>query len=182
MKDWLFYPLFVLIAGSMVFFAWSRGEAPEPITAADGFVIKGPDLQRLTAAPGTTLSFSKDYSHAVMGADFTSDVQKSAGVFVLLDARYSEVLAGKDLEITVRARAGTSKPSQQFMVTFLPHTSGKVRWKTFEPTAEFQDYKLTTTLGPFLKDQPEIYFGIWPDKDGRSRTLEVEKYEIRVAE
>ncbi|NNE57299.1 MAG: hypothetical protein HKN36_04245 [Hellea sp.] len=180
MKDWLFYPLFALIAGSMIFFAWSRGEAPAPISAAQGFELKGPDLQRLTAAPGTTLSFAGDYSYAILSADFTSDVQKSAGVFVLLDSRYSEVLAGKDLKITIRARAGSDKPSERFMITFLPHTTGKIRWQTFEPTQEFQDYSVTTTLGPYLKDLPEIYFGVWPDKDGRGGTLEVAKYEIKV--
>jgi len=185
MKDWLYYPLFAVVAGAMVWFAYNYGEREE-IDPSQGFVIDGTLLQMLTASPGTSLTLKGDginpISSAVMGADFKSNVQPSPGVFAVLGPEYSKAYAGKDLVLTVRARAAAEKPSEKFMIGFFPYTTGRVRWQTFKPTPDYNDFTIETTLGPYNAEQPEIYFGVWPDKDGERRSIEVQRYEVRISE
>jgi len=80
----------------------------------------------------------------------------------------------------VRARAAQSNPADRFSIGFFTFTDGKVPWRHFTPSRSFSDYELTTTLGAYNAEQPEIYFGIWPDTDGNRGVIEVEKYEIVV--
>lgn len=185
MKDWFFYPLFIVVAGAMVWFALQYGDREE-IDPSQGFVIEGTLLQMLTASPGTSLSLEGDginpISSAVMGADFKSNVQPSAGVFAVLGPEYSKAYAGKDLVLTVRAKAADDKPSEKFMIGFFPYTTGRVKWQTFEPSADYENFTISTTLGPYNAEQPEIYFGVWPDKDGQSRSIEVQRYEVRLSD
>ncbi len=184
MKDWIFYPLMTLIAGAMVFFALNYGER-QPIDPEDGYVIEGDLLQTLTPTPGTVLSFKGDstnpIAYAVMSADYNDNKDISAGVFTVLGEEYFKAYAGENLTITVRARAAKRKPSDTFLISFLAPTAGRIKWQPFVPTEEFTDFVLTTKLGPFKPEKPEIYFGIWPDAKGDGRGIEVEKYEVRVS-
>jgi len=175
----------IFIAGAMVFFAVNYGER-QPINPEDGYVVEGDLLQTLTPTPGTVLSFKGDntnpIAYAIMSAEHNDNKDISAGVFTVLGSDYSKAYAGKELTITIRARAGQSKPADTFLVAFLASTGGRIKWQPFTPTKDFSDFVLTTKLGTFNAEKPEIYFGVWPDAKGKGRSIEVEKYEVRVTE
>ncbi len=170
----------------MIFAALTFGEKAPTADPMDGYKVSGTSLQGLVASPGTTMSFAGDktnpIAYAVLGADFKANEQKSPGVFTLMAPQYSKAYAGKKLRLTVRARAGKTKPSRQFFMAFFAFTEGRKGWQKFEPTAEFQDFEVITKLGAYNAEQPEIYFAVWPDSSGDGRTLEVESFEVEIIE
>jgi len=180
MKDWLFFPLMTIIAGAMIYIAMSWGEGAQPINPEEGFVLQGAELQYLTKSPGTNADIV-GVDHMVMSADFRADQQPSQGVFATLGADYAKAYGGRKLELTIRARAAQSQPAGEFQIAFLtlPPVKGSFTWRNFAPTSEFQDFKVTTTLGSFDVDNPVLYLGVWPDAKGKGRAIEVERYEVR---
>ena len=186
MKDWFFYPLIAMIGAAMIAFALRAGGPAEVVDPLKGYEVSGTMLQILTVAPGTTMELKGDgvnpISYAVMSAHAGPEEAPSAGIFAMMGEEYSRAYAGKTLNLTIRARAGQKNPAPQFLIGFFKRGKGRLTWQKFTPTAEYSEYNLTTILGPFDAEQPELYFGIWPDAKGKGQTIEVESYKVSVAE
>jgi len=180
MKDWLFFPLIILAAGVMVYIALNWGDGPHEGNPDDGWVIEGAELDGLVPSPGTFLTM-KGTDSAILTADFRVDQTRSQGVFTTLAGNYAKSYGGKKLQLTIRAKAADENPAQTFQIAFLPVPSvkGRFGWRDFTPTDKFQDFVITTKLAAFDVDDPVIYFGVWPDKDGKGGGIEVERYAVR---
>lgn len=187
MKDWMFFPLMIGIVGAMVYTALYWGGAPEPVNPDEGYVVSGTELQYLTPSPGTYSEFV-GLDHAVMSADSRSEQKPSQGVFTTLGPAYARAYQGRNLELTVRVRAGDTNPSDKVQIAFLtvPPVKGRFGWREFSLEAEYKDIIIPVTLAEFdqaamaaagVKD-PVIYFGIWPDPEGKKRTIHVERYQV----
>jgi len=183
MKDWIFFPIMALIGALMVYMALYWGEGPEPINPEEGYLVKGPELQYLVKSPGTS-SELMGVDYVVMSASFKADEEPSQGVFTTLGAEFAKAYEGRKLELIIRARAGSERPAKSFQIAFLtvPPVNGSFTWREFTPSPEFIDHKIPITLGKFPSDEAVMYLGIWPDADGDRRTIEVERYEVRLIE
>lgn len=180
MKDWLFYPLIMIVVGAMIYLAMNWGEGPSYGNPNDGWVVKGADLNGLTRSPGTELVM-KGVDKAVLKANFTAKEMPSQGVFTTLSGEYSRAFSGRKLELTIRARAADQNPSDTFQIALLtvPPVKGRFGWKDFQPTSEYQDFSITTRLDEFPEGKPVIYLGVWPDKEGKGGQIEVERFEVK---
>ncbi len=179
-KDWLFFPLIILVAGIMIYIALFWGDGPKKGDPEDGWVIQGSDLNGLTKSPGTSLKMN-GVDAAIMTADFTVDQTRSQGIFTTLAGDYALNYGGRELELIVRARAANENPAKKFQIAFLtvPAIKGRFGWRTFDLTNEYQDYKIKTKLAPFEVDDPVIYFGVWPDAEGKGGHMEVTRYSVK---
>jgi len=182
-KDWLFFPLMILAAGIMIYIALFWGDGPQKGDPEEGWVIQGAELNGLTKSPGTNLKM-KGVDTALMWADFTADQQPSQGVFTTLAGDYARSYGGRNLELTISARAADDNPAETFQVAFLtvPAVKGRFGWRDFKLTNEFQDFKIKTELTAFEVDDPVIYFGIWPDAEGKGGQIEVKRYSVKPVE
>ena len=180
MKDWLFYPVMALIAGAMIYVALYWGGGPQPINPEEGYVVQGTELQFLTKSPGTNSELN-GLNYAVMSASFRPDQQPSQGVYTTLDATYAKAYEGRKIELVLRARAGQENPTDKIQIAFLtvPPVKGRFGWRDHTVEAEFSDIRIPVNLGEFDVSDPVIYFGIWPDPEGKGRTVEVEKILVK---
>ncbi len=183
MKDWLFYPLIMILAGVLIYLALNWGEGPSYGNPENGWVVEGADLNGLTKSPGTTLTM-KGVDKAILKGNFTAKEMPSQGVFTTLSGDYSRAYGGRELELTIRARAADENPSETFQIGFftVPPVKGRFFWRDFTPTPEYQDFTIKTRLEEFPPGKPVIYFGVWPDKDGKGGQIEVERFEVRPVE
>lgn len=180
MKDWLFFPLITLLAGGMIYWALNWGDGPQDGDPKDGWVVSGAELNGLTRSPGTELTM-KGVDKAILKANFAADEQPSQGVFTTLAGNYAREYGGRTLELTIRARAADTNPAETFQIALLtvPPVKGRFRWKDFTATNDYQDFTIKTRLDPFSVKDPVIYFGVWPDAEGKGGQIEVERFEVR---
>lgn len=180
MKDWLFFPIIILVVCAMVYFALNWGDGPREGRPDEGWVVQGADLDGLVASPGTFVTM-KGVDSAILRADFTADQQPSQGVFTTLAGSFAKSYSGKKLKLTIRAKAADDNPATKFQMAFLivPAIKGRFGWRDFALTDEFQDFTVTTKLGTFDVNDPVIYFGVWPDAEGKGGQIEVTKFEVK---
>ncbi len=187
MKDWMFFPLIMALAGFIIYQAFYWGGGPEPINPEEGYVVKGTELQYLKPSPGTFTEL-EGLDHAVMSADARADQRPSQGVFTTLGPDYAQAYQGRTLDLTVRAKSGGQNPSDSLQIAFLtvPAIKGRFGWRKFPLTSEYQDITIRVKLADFTDeimdaadvDDPVVYFGIWPDPEGKGRTIHVKSYAV----
>lgn len=184
MKDWQFYPLIMLFAGAMIAYALSLADY-EDIKGENGVVLEGRSLSTLYSSEGVSYSIAGDnvnpHAYAVLSAHVSrANAPPSAGVFLTLAPKDSQAFAGKPLRVTIRARKGRATPLETFdMAYFGQRGAGQSPWQSFELTRDFKDYSFEFTPKP-VATQGNDYVGIWPDVQGRGRTLDVKWLKVEV--
>lgn len=188
MKDRFFYPLMVIVIGSILALALLPGRETGGVSDQDvlknGFVLSGSDLQKLAIAPGTALRFPNTqdgaFSYAVMSSNLPRKMAPpSAGIFGILGPKYERLFAEKMLKITVSARQGQDNPLDDFEMGYFTVGTGDSGWKTFELTPQFEDYIFT--FRPKKNTEPDNdYIGIWPGVEGKSKTMEVRAIKVEI--
>jgi len=180
MKDWLFYPLVLLFVAVTIYFALHWGGDPNYGDPDEGWVVEGTDLNGLTRSPGTELSM-KGVDKAILRANFRADEQPSQGVFTTLSGDYSSAYGGRTLELTIRARAADENPAETFQLALLtvPPVKGRFGWRNHKATNEYKDFVIKTKLESFQSRDPVIYFGIWPDAEGKGGQIEIERISVK---
>lgn len=186
MRDLLFYPLLVLAIAGILAMALLPGRVP-PATdeeLAQGYTLTGTDLEQLTAAPGTLLSFTSTSDGTILYAVMATNLPRkmasaSAGIFVTLGPQYESYFAGKNLKMTVVARQGTPNPLESFDVGYFTVGAGDSGWKNFKLTSNFTAYSFmfTPKVGA---NSGNDYFGVWPGTEGRSQTMEVQSMSVEI--
>lgn len=186
MRDRFFYPLFVLVIVGILALALSPGQENKrtQVDPAQGYELTGSDLETLTAAPGTLLSFETGQdgtlSYAILAANLPRKMAVlSAGVFGTLGTEYEAYFVGKTLEITVVARQDEAHPLAQFDVGYFTTGAGDSGWKPFVLTPEFQAYTFSFTPKKSAVAGND-YFGIWPGRDGDSQVMHVQRMTIKI--
>lgn len=189
MRDRFFYPLLVLVIAGILYLAVLPGIRhgnlnPEDIIN-EGYTLSGLDLQKLTAAPGTEVSFIDGQGERPLLAVLSSNnprklANASAGVFGTLGPNYEAGFGGYDLEITITARAGRDKPLSEFKAGYFTVGVGDSRWQNFTLSANFEDYSFNFTPKPPKGNPGNDFVGIWPGDEGKSETMELKSIRIRI--
>jgi hypothetical protein len=189
MRDRFFYPLLVLVIAGILYLAVLPGIrhgnlSPEDIIN-EGYTLSGLDLQKLTAAPGTEVSFIGGQGELPLLAVLSSNnprklANASAGVFGTLGPNYEAGFGGYDLEITITARAGRDKPLSEFKAGYFTVGVGDSRWQNFTLSANFEDYIFNFTPKPPKGNPGNDFVGIWPGDEGKSETMELKSIRIRI--
>lgn len=181
MKDWLFYPLAGLVIAGLIYGALSFGGKPVPLTTdevlRDGFVLEGPQLELLTASPGTTLTLGAD-TVTLKSHIAKNQAPASAGVFGTLSTEYETAYADKMLEISVRAKSEIT--SARFEVGYFTAGAGDSGWKEFDLTPNYQDHTFFFRPGPVGATPGADYIGIWPGKTGIQDPVQIERISVKV--
>lgn len=188
MKDIFFYPFMVIVIGAILAIALLPGRERSGVSGKDilqnGFVLTGSDLQKLTTAPGTALSFpdTQDdaFNYAVMSSNLPRRMAPaSAGIFGTLGPEYERLFAEETLKITVSARQGQENPLDNFEVGYFTVGAGDSGWKIFELTPQFQEYTFTFRP-PKVLEPDNDYVGIWPGVKGRNKTMDVRAIKVEI--
>lgn len=191
MPDRFFYPFAILLIAAMVIGALFAGgdprkKGPEIDPVKTGFVLEGERLRELVPPGGTTIDFAGDAQnptrYAVLSAHLTkAEAPPSAGIFGALGPVYEAAYGGRKLEITVRARSGREDPSEAFSVQYFTASVGDSPAQVFQLSSEFEDYTFSYTPAAPIGDPGSDYVGMWPDLEGKSRTMDVERVSVKVA-
>jgi len=187
MKDYLFYPLCVLVIGGIIAYALSFAEETVEFNTAQGFELSGEDLQYLLPPERLEFSVSTDSQTGELAAILTSNVNKktappSAGISVRLGPDFEKAFEGKTIEVTIRARAGDISPTPAFQMGYFSIGANSSGWKDYTPSAEYQDYTLRFKKAVPKGETGGDFAGIWPDLDGVGRTLNISSIKVNVVE
>ncbi len=189
MKDRFFYPLLLVVLVAVIGLALVPGRKNSGLSPKDilkeGFVLKGADLQKLAAAPGTLLSFKTGADGLTQSALLSTNIPfkmatPSAGVFATLGPNYEKAFGGQKLKLTITARAAGSDPLQSFKAGYFTGGVGKSGWQGFTLGPDYQEYSFTFTPRPPKSTPGNDYFGIWPGDAGDGKTMELKSMRISV--
>ena len=188
MRDLYFYPLFILVVIGIVFLALQPGDRPGTSVkdvVVEGYTLEGADLQKLTAAPGTFISFVDGQGDKPLLAVLASNNPRrfapaSAGVFGTLGPNYEKGFGGRELEIAITAKAGRVHPLESFKAGYFTVGDGDSGWKEFKLSEDFQDFIFNFTPNPPKGNPANDFIGIWPGDEGKSETMELKSIKIRV--
>lgn len=186
MKDWLFYPFAMLIIGGMIAYALSFA-TPTGADTATEFKLEGETLSTLFPAEGTSFSIAGDANnpnaYAVLSAHIAKELAPpSAGVFATLGPSWEKKFAGQNIRVTIHARKGRANPVDRFQFAYFTDGAGSSGWQTFDLSSEFQDISFEFTPGLPNGDPSSDYVGIWPDPNGRQRTMDVKWLKVETVE
>ena len=187
-KDWLFYPLALIITLGLIGYELTRPQDSDFVLSdicQNGYAFKGEDLKYLVASPGTTTQYMQARHYRPAHALLTSHVARaeatpSGGVFAPIGYDYKKLFRGKPLKLTITARGGQRNPLEAFDAGYFSSAGGQSGWKSFKLSDQFQDYHFTFTLGQGAPSQDSDFFGIWPGVSGKQETMEVSSMHIQV--
>lgn len=189
LKDRFFYPLAALLAAAMIFFAMSFGERIE-LTDKEiwdkGYVMKGEDLIRLTAQPGTQSVFVAASGGEPAYARLTSTVARSAlptdkpGVFAPLGIDHERAFAERRLRLTITARASAIQGLESFDMGYFTAGSGDSDWIRKDLTSEWSDHVMEYRPGALTEQMGLDHFSMWPGETGELLNMDVREMRIEV--
>ena len=188
LKDRFFYPLALALIAGMIWYALSLSSVTKLSDACiwqNGFSVQGDDLITLTASPGTTYEYRgatpTDSAHVVAMTQIPRrDAPASAGVFASLGPDYERALAGQNIRITIRARAGRKNPLDQFDMGYFTAGAGDSGWRRRTLTDDWQDYVLDFAPKPPNGDPDLDYLGVWPGDSGEQKAMDIAFMKIDV--
>lgn len=178
MRDLFFYPICALFVGAVIWYALSFTQEREPIDPSKGFEVSGENLQYFLVPDQLDFSLTTDSQTGETVAVLTSNVNiktapPSAGLCMRLGFELETAFAERELEMIVRARAGDSSPTTKFQMGYFVIGQKGSGWKEFTPDAGYKDYKIKLKKGALKGETRGDFAGIWPDLDGKGRTLNV---------
>ncbi|MGB6230769.1 MAG: hypothetical protein WBF53_11670 [Litorimonas sp.] len=184
--DRFFYPLAALVIVAMVGLALSFGggeSLDEARILEDGYTLSGMDLEALTISPGSEGVYVDEDGGYIQLLQFTPDGvgPSSIGVFATLPADYERAFAGRQLRVTMRARASRTQPLGAFDAAYYTlDGGGSSPWRTFELTSDWQDHSYIYT--PPIVDAPENVdlVAVFPGKEGERERMDLAELRIEV--
>ena len=189
LKDRFFYPLALALIAGMIWFALSRAQLSDIISAdvcKSGYIVEGEDLVFLQAGPGTNYDYFAAQRDNPAYVSLYSHIARdkadppSAGVFAPVGYQYAQVFHGKNIRMTIRAKAAHRNPLESFDAGYFSLTAGATQWQTFELTDSFQDYSFDFAPRKTEGPQDIDYFGIWPGVEGNQNMMDVEKFQVKI--
>lgn len=187
MKDRYFYPLAILFVIGMIYGVLTFNNPAKPLSADDirkqGYTLSGANLAFLTAASGTSFEMATSLEgsqYVVMRAHKTpEETDPSPGVFGTLIPAYDEAFSGREVKITVRARQGGEHPAQDVFIGYFSSNT-VTGWRRFALSSTYQDYSFNYVFPETLNKADYGYLGVWPDTEGKNRSVDVESFRIEI--
>jgi len=187
LKDRFFYPLALASIAGMIWFALSRAQLSDILSAdvcKSGYIVEGEDLALLQAGAGTNYDYFAAQRDNPAYVSLYSHIARdkadppSAGVFAPISYQYAQLFHGKTIRMTIRARAGHRNPLDRFDAGYFSLVAGASDWQIFNLTNNFQDFSFDFSPQTEEITQDIDYFGIWPGVEGNQTIMDVEKFQI----
>lgn len=195
MRDYLFYPLALLMVSAIIALSLIPflGRPPNgPLSVAGNgdrtyLKVEGRDLYRLRTGRPAIITM-KDMGEPPIPEYVTiSASHKDMAYFLPELGPHFEIAAdleqhwgGRTLEIIITARAADDAGADQFEVNYASGREEASGWQRFALTPEFKSYTLSweppeAALGELGKD----YFGIRPVIPEKNRSIDIKSIEFR---
>lgn len=189
MKDRFFYPLLLIAIAVIIGLALlpgrgNSGKSPKDILR-EGFSLSGPDLQKLTVAPATLISFTSSPDGKTQSALLSTNIPfnmatPSAGIFATLGPNYEKAFGGHKLKITLTARQARDNPLTEFKAGYFTGGVGNSGWHRFTLSPTYQAYSFTYHPNPPKSKPGNDYLGVWPGDAGDGKQMELKSMQIEV--
>jgi hypothetical protein len=189
LRDILFFPLSLLLAGGMVMLALSPvlGRLPSGPVAGDGvnykrIVVKDAYLNKVVGGGETT-------TELLRGRDGSFGLYIEAGEGALgdaiemgphfqLNADLEQNFSGKRLRITARIRPAGDKGALQAAVNYSAGRAGESGWQVFDLAPQATDFSFEYDVPVHRGDQGLDYLGVRPVVPEKSRAIIVESLTL----
>ena len=185
LKDSHFYPLAALLIVAMIALALSFGGGDDLDDAerlATGWTMEGPALRNMTVSPGSNQRYIDEDGGFIRLSTFTAmgEGPGSLGVFATLSSDYERVFAGRELRVTITARAAAPDPLERFDAAYFTVEGPATPWRGFELGDSFEDHSFTYTP-PIIAAPPNAdLVAIFPGRTGEQREMDVSRIRIEV--
>ena len=178
MRDFLFYPITLLLGVGIVAWALSFAESGPRFSESDvlarGYGASGDALRELTAAPGTEVVVNGGVAQA-LALSAQGDVGPSAGVFLLVPPSVEAAFGGREVEVAWRLRRPSG--SARVQIGYFTAGAGDSGWRAVTVGPEWEEH--TLRFRPAPPSTPGYdYIGLWPS-GGEAATSPVEIAEVR---
>lgn len=185
-KDYIFYPLMVVLAAAAIAVPLAITGADRIGMAADirenGIIISGERLQYLAAGEGVSSQLLRD-EHNRLFARIAADTERgnanltaSAGVFDALRPYELAAISGFDLRVTYLIRPSSVAAAETVDLGFFEDGLGQSYWTSHTLQDGEASYSLNVDA-PYCN--PTFGFaGLWPS--ARAGANSVDLYEIRI--
>jgi len=186
-KDRYFYPMAAIVIAAMINFALSFGERidlTEHEILKNGYVMKGEELARLMAQPGTQSVFVSAAAGEPAYATLTSTAARDSidpgpGIFAPLGPEYERAFASRRLRMTITARPSRLNPLEKFDMAYFTGSidSG---WKPRQLKPGWSDYVMEFRPSAEAQKQGVDYFSIWPGETAELLNMDIKEMRVEV--
>lgn len=101
--------------------------------------------------------------------------------YLSFDAEQEKRLSDKAVRISVFAKQAEENPANAFAIAYVTNDTGNSGWRSFRPTADWEEYSFTFTVPKLSKGQGD-YLGIAGDFYGTNKATLIRSLKIEVQE
>lgn len=192
MPDRLFFPIAFLLAAGLVFLALLPAMDRKPSgsvsfsqTEADAgyqkVVIEGDQLYKIVAGGEAELKLVEVDGRVVLsieaGAGLLGD-DPLRGPHFRLAADIENVLSGKRIRVTVRARPGEVRGASEVLVNYSTGRRGESGWQRLALKPDWSEVRFTYDVPKREEEQGVDYFAIRPAVPDKTRSVMVDRVII----
>lgn len=181
MRDRIFYPAALILAGLMVFLALrpAMGALPSgPVSVGDGQYgevrVSGVQLNRMLAGGDADIELLEDDGTHVLILEAEAGAlvdDPVLGPHFQLAADLEAQFAGFEMTIAVTARPGEVRGASQMQVNYSAGRDGESGWQVFDLVPSDQTYSFTYRVPVKSGENGLDYLAIRPVVPDKSRTL-----------
>jgi len=189
MRDRIFFPAALALAGMMVFLAIRPGIGALPTgpVAGDGahydrITIEGDYLHKVFAGGNAKTELVDGTGNSTLlyieaDAGALRD-EPELGPHFRLAADIETQFSGMTVRVTVRARPADDRGAMQLAVNYSAGRAGESGWQIFDLAPEFSDVSFDYDLPRAEGDQGVDYLGIRPVVPSKSRAVLIERITL----
>ena len=185
MRDRIFYPLALLLAGLIVFLAVrpALGALPTgPVSVGDGqystVTVEGTQLNRIETGGEARIELVREQGATwlqIETAAGTLSDDPQLGPHFPLAADLERQFSGFEMTITVRARPGDPPGATQMRVNYSTGREGESDWQVFDLKPDFDDYSFVYKVPVKTGENGLDYLAIRPVTPDKTRNLLIER-------
>lgn len=193
MKDWIFFPLALLVAAAFVFVAINPLAVRAPSGPVSGggrnvedVTVKGEELRRfVTGDTGDFggLSFEEADGAVVLKISRLAEQKYESprsGPHLIIDQDIEFAFASRPIEIIVEARSVGDFAATDFEVNYMASAgeNGQSGWHKFTLTREFAPYAIQWETPSRAAGEGYDYIGVRPVAPDKRRTMEIKSVRL----
>ena len=187
-RDRVFYPSAILLAGLLIFLALQPGIGAlptGPVSVGDEnyrtVTVSGLQLNRLLPGGDAEVDLVEDGAASVTQISVNADTLSEdplLGPHFPLAADIEIQYSGFTIDVTVSARAGGDEPARQMRVNYSTGRNGESGWQVFDLTSRFEDHTFRYDVRLKSGAQGLDYLGIRPVLSGARNSIDVQSVTI----
>jgi hypothetical protein len=189
LRDWLFFPLSIVLAIGLVALAISPalGRTPTGPMAGNGFnyntiLIDGAYLHKLYSGGDADIDVRKgDGGRETLEMTVTAGLLDEApdlGPHFRLAADIEQQFSGRRVRVTVRAQPASDRGATQMRVNYSAGRVGESGWTVFDLKPGWNDFSFEYDVPVIEGDQGFDYIAIRPVVPEKTRTLLIDSVRL----